>query len=128
MFFDTFGTLGFKNFIIKADQKIIEEILLETEKKMKKTDNKLTLIKIWFKKKIFQFCDSAKDLFYFIYSIFLENLLNISDFISLYMLEDPIQNIESDNYSSFHLYFYKNMFCASTENERIKHERLTKIQ
>ena len=128
MFFDTFGILGFKNFIIKADQKIIEEILLETEKKKKKTDNKLTLIKIWFKKKIFQFCDSAKDLFYFIYFIFSENLLNINDFISLYMLKDPIQNIESDNYGSFHLYFYKNMFCASTENERIKHERLTKIQ
>ena len=42
------------------------------------------------------------------------------------MLEDPIQNIESDNCGPFQLYFNKNMFGASMESETINHERLTK--
>ena len=47
LFFDTFGIVGLKTFIIQDDQKIIEKILLGIEK-MKRTDNKLTLVKIKF--------------------------------------------------------------------------------
>ena len=43
--FYTFGIIGLKNFIDQDNQKIIEKILLGIEK-MKKTGNKLTLIKI----------------------------------------------------------------------------------
>lgn len=43
--FYTFGIIGLQNFIDQENQKIIEKILLGIEK-MKKADNKLTLIKI----------------------------------------------------------------------------------
>ena len=43
------------------------------------------------------------------------------------MPEEPIQNIESDNCGSFHLYFYKNMFGAAMECELLDHKKLTKV-
>ena len=76
------------------------------------------------KKGISQLSDSAEDLFHFIEEF--GYLHNIKNFVSVYMLEDPIQNIESDNCGPFQLYFNKNMFGASMESETINHERLTK--
>ena len=100
---------------------------------MKGTDNKLSLVKIKFslenykeltKKEISQLSDSAKDLFHFMEEF--GNLHNIKDFVSVYMHEDLIQNIESDNCGPFQLYFNKNIFGASMESDIINHERLTK--
>ena len=43
------------------------------------------------------------------------------------MPEEPIQNIESDNWGSFHLYFYKKMFGAAMECELLDRKKLTKV-
>lgn len=76
-------------------------------------------------KKISWLSDSARDLLHFIEEF--RDLHNIKDFGSVYMHEDPIPNIESENNCGlFQLYFYTNMLDASVESEIINHERLTK--
>ena len=42
------------------------------------------------------------------------------------MLEDLIQNIESDNCGPFQLFFYKNLFEAAADSEILSHKKLTK--
>ena len=46
-FFNTFGVDGLKSFIIQDDKKVIEKMLFGTEK-MKRRDNKITLVNIKF--------------------------------------------------------------------------------
>ena len=42
------------------------------------------------------------------------------------MLEDLIQNTESDNCGSFQLYFFENLFGSSAESEIFQHKKLIK--
>ena len=46
-FFDSYGLEGLKHFIIQDDKKIVDKILIGTDK-MDKSDNKITLCKIKF--------------------------------------------------------------------------------
>ena len=96
VFFDSFGIVGLKIYIIQDDQKIIEKVLLEIPK-MKRTDNKLMLVKIKYgkenymkltKREISELSNSVKDLFHFIDKF--GNLHNIKDFVSVYIQEDSI--------------------------------------
>ena len=66
----------------------------------------------------------AKDLFHFIEKF--GNLHGVNDFVLIYMLEDPVQNIESDNCGPFHLYFLENLFGVGTESEIFELKKLTK--
>ena len=69
--FDSFGMEGLKNFIIQDDRKIINRIL-KGILKMKKEDNKLTLVQLKFselqQEEIQQLLEIAKDFFHFIKS------------------------------------------------------------
>ena len=90
VFFDSFGIVGLKIYIIQDDQKIIEKVLLEIPK-MKRTDNKLMLVKIKYGKENYMKLtksNSVKDLFHFIDKF--GNLHNIKDFVSVYIQEDSI--------------------------------------
>ena len=79
---------------------------------MKRMDNKLTLVKIKFltvnykslsKKNISKLSNSAKDLFHFVKRF--GDLLSEKYYISIYILEDPIHDIESAKADRFSLTF-----------------------
>ena len=79
---------------------------------MKRMNNKLTLVKIKFstvnyrslsKKNISKLSNSAKDLFHFVKKF--GDLLSEKYYISIYMLEDPIHDIESAKADRFSFIF-----------------------
>ena len=100
---------------------------------MKRTDNKLTLIKVTFSvanykllsiKDVLNFNDSVRGLFHFADKF--RDLNGVKNFVLIYMLEDLIQNTESDNCGSFQLYFFENLFGSSAESEIFEHKKLIK--
>ena len=129
-FFNAFGIIGLKNF--QDDQKTIEKILIGIEK-MKRTENKLMLVKIKIsvgdykslsKKEVLKLSNSASDLFHFINKF--RDLHRVKTSVSIYMFEDIIQTIELDNCRPFQLYFFENLFDATAESELFEHKKLTK--
>ena len=83
---------------------------------MDKTDLKITLCKIKFnlgackelsKKEIDSLTDTARD-FLFLSSIW--NKLKLRSFVSIWMVKDRIQDLDSSTCGIFQLYFYKNLF------------------
>ena len=83
---------------------------------MDKTDLKITLCKIKFnlgackelsKKEIDSLTDTARD-FLFLSSIW--NKLKLRSFVSIWMVKDRIQDLDSSTCGIFQLYFYENLF------------------
>ena len=83
---------------------------------MDKTDQKITLCKIKFnlgackelsKKEIDSLTDTARD-FLFLSSIW--NKLKLRSFVSIWMVKDRIQDLDSSTCGIFQLYFYENLF------------------
>ena len=73
-FFDSFGLVGLKHFIIQDDKSIVDEILLGIEQR-NRTDKKITLCKIKFnlgvckelsKEEIDSLNETARNFFYFV--------------------------------------------------------------
>ena len=73
-FFDSFGLVGLKHFIIQDDKPIVDEILLGIEQR-NRTDKKITLCKIKFnlgvckelsKEEIDSLSETARNFFYFV--------------------------------------------------------------
>ena len=86
---------------------------------MTRTDNKLTLAKIHFslknynhlfKKNIGKLSTTAHNLFHFIESF--GKLHNITDLVSVWMLQDPIQKTKIYIGGAFQLFFFENIFGA----------------
>ena len=119
-FFDSFGLDVLKQFIIQDDKKTVHKILVGIEQ-MKRTDQKITLCKIKFnleacsklskkkkKKKFDSLSDTARDFFYFVQAFGIK--LKLKSFVNIWMVEDQIQDLESNTCGIFQLYFYENMF------------------
>ena len=63
------------------------------------------------------------------YSISSKNfgdLHGVEDFVSVYMLKDPIQNLESDNCGLLQMHFFENLFGANAESKMFEHKKLAK--
>lgn len=63
------------------------------------------------------------------YSISSKNfgdLHGVEDFVSVYMLKDPIQNLELDNCGLLQMHFFENLFGANAESKMFEHKKLTK--
>lgn len=54
------------------------------------------------------------------------DLHGVEDFVSVYMLKDPIQNLESDNCGLLQMHFFENLFGANAESKMFEHKKLTK--
>ena len=72
--FNSYGTEGFKHFIIQDDKEIVDKILVGIDK-MNRSDNKVTLCKIKFnlgackqltEEEILSLSDTARNFFYFV--------------------------------------------------------------
>ena len=126
-FFDSFGLDGLKHFIIQDDKKIVAKILIGIEQ-MNKTDQKITLCKIKFnlgackqlsKKEIDSLSDTTRDFFYFVQAFGIK--LKLRSFVTIWMVEDRIQDLDSATYGIFQLYFYENLFNPD-KNSKIQNE------
>ena len=63
------------------------------------------------------------------YSISSKNfgdLHGVEDFVSVYMLKVPIQNLESHNCGLLQMHFIENLFGANAESKMFEHKKLTK--
>ena len=116
LLFDLFGLDGLKNFIIQDDKKTIDKILIGIEQ-MNKTDKKLT------KKEIDLISDTATDFFHFVQAFGIK--LKLKNFVNIWMVEDRIQDLDSNTCEIFQLYFYENMF---NPNQNSKIENHTKFK
>ena len=74
---------------------------------------------------ISQLSDLAKALFHFIEEF--RNTHNIKDFTYVYMLQDPIQNVESENCGPFQLFFHEHLFGAAADSEILSLKKINKI-
>ena len=113
--FDSFRISGMKPFFVSDDKKIIGKVLKGLELTAQK-DNKLTLAKLKFSMNSYEnlaenetkkLLETAQDLFHLIHS-FRKNE-NITNFLNVWMPEDPIQKPTAVTCGSFQLYFYKNL-------------------
>ena len=126
-FFDSFGLDGLKNFIIQDEMPIVNKILLGVEQ-INRSDNKITLCKKKFnleackdltKEEIESLSDTARNFFHFIQAFGIK--LNLRSFVSIWMVEDRIQDLDSSTCGIFQIYFYGNLFNPD-ENSKIQGE------
>ena len=117
LLFDSFGLDGLKNFIIQDDKKTIDKILIGIEQ-MNKTDKKLT------KKEIDLLSDTARDFFHFVQAFGIK--LKLKCFVNIWMVEDRIQDLDSNTCEIFQLYFYENMFNPNQNSKIQNHTKLKK--
>ena len=123
-FFDSFGLGGLKQFIIQDDKKI-DKILIGIEQ-MNRTDHKIALCKVKFnlgackklsKKEIDSLSDTAIDFFYFVQAFGIK--LKLKSFVNIWMVEDRIQDLDSNTCRIFQVYFYENLFNPN-QNSKIQ--------
>ena len=130
--FDSLGFTGFKEFIIDNDLNIIDK-LLNNVNKLNKNDEKINLINLKFseyeydriKRKgvLSKLTNTVKDLFHLLNEF--SKYHNVKA-MTLYTVDDQLQETTSDTCGIFHLYFYKNLFDPLEDSQIIEHEKLTK--
>ena len=130
--FDSLGFTGFKEFIIDNDLSIIDK-LWHNVKKFYKNDENINLINLEFseykynriKRKgvLSKLTDTAKDLFHLLSEF--SKYHNVKE-MTLYAVDDQLQETTSDICGIFQLYFYKNLFDPLEDSQIIEHEKLTK--
>ena len=95
---------------------------------MNRTDQKITLCKIKFnlgackelsKKEIDSLSDTAREFFYFVQAFGIK--LKLRSFVNIWMVEDRIQDLDSNSCGIFQLYFYENLFNPD-QNSKIQNE------
>ena len=93
---------------------------------MDQKDNKLILVKMRFSVKLYKNLSdkgyTAWDFFYFIKSF--ADFLKVSNFLNIWMLEDPIQNTKTVASGIFQLYFYENLFNPKADS-KIQNDKKT---
>ena len=95
---------------------------------MNRTDQKITLCKIKFnlgackklsKKEIDSLSDTARDFFYFVQAFGIK--LKLKSFVNIWMVEDQIQDLDSNTCGIFQLYFYESLFNPN-QNSKIQND------
>ena len=123
--FDSFGFTGFKTSIINK--------LLYNVNKLNKNDEKINLINLKFleyeydriKRKgyLSKLTDTTKNLFHLLSGF--SKYHNVNE-MTLYAVDDQLQEITSDTCGIFQLYFYKNSFDPLETSQIIEHQKLIK--
>ena len=107
-----------------------KKILFGTEK-MTRTDNKITLLSIWFNlnacknlsvDELDALSDTASNFFHFIQAF--GNKLKLRNFVNIWMVEDRVQNLDSLTCGIFQLYFYDNLFNPNENSKTQDKARL----
>ena len=127
-FFDSFGFEGFKNFIMQGDKKILNKILFGIQK-FKRKDKKITLITLKFSMKEYEkirhanrLSTTAIDLLHLI-----RELHGIKDEVTIHLVDDQLQKLETDTCGIFQLYVYVNLFTPIEGSSIIYDKTLSKF-
>ena len=100
---------------------------------MTQTDDKITLVNIKFltracekltSKEIENLSDTTRDFLSFIWAF--GNFLKVKDTLNIWMVEDPIQDIETATCGIFQLYFYENLFNPKADSKIQNDKKLAK--
>ena len=130
LLFDSLGIKGLKNFIDQNDEKILSEILKGIEN-LRENKTEVNLVKINFVKYSYNklsegekaaLSETSLDFLHFLESFAEYENQNI---IYLWLLEDPIQDLNSDTCGYFQTYIYKNLFFPNSDSVLQNHRRLT---
>ena len=131
LLFDSFGVLGLKNFIVQDDEKIVKKVLKGVQN-IAPDKTELNLVNMNFSANSYDklldqdkssLSETANDLFHFIESFARYEKENV---ISMWVLEDPIQEITSDTCGAFQIYFYENLFFPNNDSKIHEYKKLTK--
>ena len=96
---------------------------------MDRSDQKITLCKIKFnmsaykrlsKKEIDSLSETAQNVFHFINAF--GKKLNLKSFVSVWMVEDRLQDLDSATCGIFQVYFYENLFNPD-KNSSIQNDK-----
>ena len=127
---DSFGFEGFSKFIIDNDIKTLNKILFGIQK-LKKKDQKITLISLKFSMKEYekiktghQLRETIQDLLHLMYEY--GKLHNINDNVTILAVDDQLQRIYTDTCGMFQLYFYYNLFVPYENSSIVEDKKLTK--
>ena len=128
--FESFGFEGFKEFIVDDERKTLNKILFGIEKLLKK-DNKVTLITLKFSMTEYEkirnghrLTTTTQDLLHMMYKF--GKLHKINDVVTVHLVDDQLQKIETDTCGIFQLYFYVNLFTPLENSSIVNNKKLSK--
>ena len=129
--FDSFGFEGFKEFIIDEDRKALNKILFRIEK-FKKKDNKVALVTLKFSMRQYEkirnghrLTTTTQYLLHLMYEF--GKLLKINDVVTVHLVDDRLQKLETDTCGIFQLYFYVNLFTPLENSSIVNDKKLSKL-
>ena len=111
-FFDSYGFIGLKEFIIGNDRKLIDRFFYSLEG-INKKDNRVNLTYVQFDLNTFknvnkrQLTLKAQDFFHTLNEFAKVHKRQV---VNVYVVDDCLQDPESDTCGIFQLYFYTNLF------------------
>ena len=128
--FDSFGFEGLKKFIIDNDKKLLNKVLFNLNR-FGKNDRKITLISLTFSmqeyekiKDLKELRTTTQDLLHLMYEF--GKLHNIENEVTVFSLDDQLQNIETDTCGIFQLYFYYNLFNPLNKSSIVQDNVISK--
>ena len=128
LLFDNYGFVGLKEFIIDNDRNAIDEFFYGLEK-MNKNDKKINLTYVQFDVTSYEQTDKLKltktahDFFHTLYEF---GRVHNRETVDVFMVDDCLQDLESDTCGIFQLYFYTNLFLPKENIKIINNAKLTK--
>ena len=125
--FDSFRFVGLKEFIIDNDRETIDKFFYGLEK-INKNDKRINLTYVQFDLTEYYKVDkgkltkTAQDFFHTLYEF---GRVHNRRVVDVFMVDDPLQDLESDTCGIFQLYFYANLFLPQEGSKIINNSKLT---
>ena len=120
--FDSFGFVDLKEFFIDNDRETIDEFFYGLEK-INKNDKKINLTYVQFDLTEYERIQkTAQDFFHALYEF---GRVHNRHVVDVFMVDDQLQNLESDTCGIFQLYFYTNVFLPKEGSKIINNSKLT---
>ena len=125
--FDSFGFVGLKEFIIDNDRGTIDKFFYGLEK-INKNDKKINLTYVQFDlneyKKVNkgELTKATQDFFHTLYKF---GRVHNRELVDAFMVDDPLQDLQSDTCGIFQLYFYTNLLLPKEDSKIINNSKLT---
>ena len=114
----------------KNNRKTLNKILFRI-KKLKKKDNKVTLVTLKFSMREYEkirnghrLTTTTQDLLHLMYEF--GKLHKINDVVTVHLVDDQLQKIETDTCGIFQLYFYVNLFTPLENSSIVNDKKLSK--
>ena len=131
LLFDSFGVLSLKNFIVQNDERLAKTVLKGVQN-IAPDEIELNLVNVNFSANSYNklldqdelsLSETANDLFHFIESFARYEKQSV---ISMWVLQDPMQEIASDICGAFQIYFDEKLFFPENDSKIHEYKKLTK--